>query len=373
MNILFCCQPQIGHLHNLIPLAKKIQSKGATIIFATSKGLKNEVEHLGFKHEPMGIDFMGFLQAELKKRNIIPKDEPFSLKLFVNPLATLSLKEIEEITLKYKPAIIIRDPVEFSSLVIAEKHNISTLTINWGYNFPLEKSIKKCFLEIDNLRIKSGLKSDIRLDFLMKQKYINMLPEKWYDKNFIDNYNVSYYKSNSYNSISKKNNVSVPDDIIYATLGTVFMNEEVINIYIDAFKQVNEQFLISYPIKKTFPTIKNILFYQYVPNNHVLPQAKLVITHGGFNTIRQALSLGIPLIITPIAGDQKIYAKKIESLGLGIAINKKDLTTSKLIESINEIKNNSKFKFNVLRFKNEINNLEDINVLVEKLLSQIKK
>ncbi|QHI35968.1 4'-demethylrebeccamycin synthase [Kordia antarctica] len=370
MNILFCSQPQIGHLHNLIPLAKKLQSKDVTIIFATSKSLKNEIEHLGFKHEPMGIDFMGFgdLQVELKKRNIIPKDEPFSLKLFVNPLATLSLNEIEKIALKYKPKMIIRDPVEFSSLIVAEKHDIKTLTINWGYNFPLEKSIKKCFLEIDNLRIKSGLKSDIKLDFLMKQKYINLLPEKWYDKSFIENYNVSYYKSNSYNSISKKNNVSVPNNIIYATLGTVFMNKDIISVYIDAFKQVKEQFLISYPVRNQFPTIKNILFYQYIPNNHVLPKAKLVITHGGFNTIRQALSLGIPLIITPITGDQKVYAKKIENLGLGIAINKKDLTSSKLIESINKIKNNSKFKFNALKFKNEINNLDDINVLVEKLL-----
>jgi len=357
-------------LHNLIPLAKAMKSKGFEVVFATAKDLKSQIEYLGFAHVPVGINFNGFgdLLVELKNREFISKETSFSLKLFAEPLGFLSVKQLEKFTLGFKPDLIVRDPVEFSSIVISEKYDIRTITINWGYNFPFKKSIEKAKFSIDKLRIHLGLKSDISLSYLMNHSYVNLMPEKWYTEHYHENYNVSYYKTGFYNVISPSIESQVPTDIIYATLGTVFMDDDLIGKYIEAFTKHDEQFVVSYPKKKLSSPSKNIMIRKYVPNSHILPNTKLVITHGGFNTIRQALCFGIPLIITAIAGDQKVHAKKIEELGLGIAISAKDLTSEKLSFAITSILNNDKYRKNALDFKAEIDNLDDIDLLVNKLL-----
>ena len=61
----------------------------------------------------------------------------------------------------------------------------------------------------------------------------------------------------------------------------------------------------------------NVRIERYVPQIAVLEEAAAFITHGGFNSAKEALSLGIPLVVIPIGGDQPYTAERVEALGLG--------------------------------------------------------
>jgi len=65
---------------------------------------------------------------------------------------------------------------------------------------------------------------------------------------------------------------------------------------------------------------ENILCRRYVDLGALLPQARLLLHHGGIGTTAQALRAGIPQIIMPKAFDQPDNAMRIATLRLGGAV-----------------------------------------------------
>ena len=55
----------------------------------------------------------------------------------------------------------------------------------------------------------------------------------------------------------------------------------------------------------------------FVPQVSVLPHAALVVCHGGNNTVTEALSAGVPLLVGPFSTDQFAGAADLERSGLG--------------------------------------------------------
>ena len=60
---------------------------------------------------------------------------------------------------------------------------------------------------------------------------------------------------------------------------------------------------------------------RHVPHDAVLSGANLLITHGGHGTIMAGLRYGVPMLCLPPMADQPFNARKLVSLGLGIAMD----------------------------------------------------
>jgi UDP:flavonoid glycosyltransferase YjiC (YdhE family) len=52
----------------------------------------------------------------------------------------------------------------------------------------------------------------------------------------------------------------------------------------------------------------------------LLAQASAVVCHGGHNTVCEALSFGLPLVLAPIRDDQPIIAEQVVRAGAGIRL-----------------------------------------------------
>ncbi len=57
-----------------------------------------------------------------------------------------------------------------------------------------------------------------------------------------------------------------------------------------------------------------------LPQVALLPRCALLVCHGGFNSVKEALARGVPLVILPIAGDQPCCASRCQALGLARVI-----------------------------------------------------
>ncbi len=62
---------------------------------------------------------------------------------------------------------------------------------------------------------------------------------------------------------------------------------------------------------------------QFVPHRAVLPNASLVITHAGWQTVNAALSCGVPLVCIPDGRDQPDNAVRVVAVGAGVRVSKK--------------------------------------------------
>jgi rhamnosyltransferase subunit B len=67
----------------------------------------------------------------------------------------------------------------------------------------------------------------------------------------------------------------------------------------------------------------NVHHFSYAPFSQLLPRAAALIYHGGVGTMAQALAAGVPHLVMPLSHDQPDNARRLEHLGVGLAISPK--------------------------------------------------
>ena len=63
----------------------------------------------------------------------------------------------------------------------------------------------------------------------------------------------------------------------------------------------------------------------FLPQRAVLARCRLAIVHGGLNSVLDALSAGVPMIVTPIAFEQGATAARVAASGAGLAVKPRHL------------------------------------------------
>ncbi|MCX4524597.1 MULTISPECIES: glycosyltransferase [unclassified Streptomyces] len=64
----------------------------------------------------------------------------------------------------------------------------------------------------------------------------------------------------------------------------------------------------------------NVLVQDRVPQLELLAHLDAVISHGGHNTVCEALAYGLPLVVAPIRDDQPIVARQVVEAGAGVRV-----------------------------------------------------
>lgn len=82
-------------------------------------------------------------------------------------------------------------------------------------------------------------------------------------------------------------------------------------------------------ILKVLHTIK-----QYFPAH---PNCVLFITHGGLQSLTEAVFYGVPLVGIPLKGDQEYNVKAAVSYGMAEKINKLNMTSDAILGTINTV------------------------------------
>jgi len=79
---------------------------------------------------------------------------------------------------------------------------------------------------------------------------------------------------------------------------------------------------------------ENFLVRPRVPQLEVLQHSRVFLTHGGMNSVMEGLYYGVPLVVIPQMLEQRITAKRVEELGLGIALESSAVTVDLLQEPV---------------------------------------
>jgi MGT family glycosyltransferase len=72
------------------------------------------------------------------------------------------------------------------------------------------------------------------------------------------------------------------------------------------------------------------LVREHLPQVAVLDRAALAVTHGGNNSVTEALNRGVPLLVLPFSTDQFAAAAAIEGAALGVALDPNTATAAAL-------------------------------------------
>ena len=77
--------------------------------------------------------------------------------------------------------------------------------------------------------------------------------------------------------------------------------------------------------------------YDYVPQLRVLKMADVFVTHGGMNSVSEALVYGTPMVVIPFVSDQPVNASCVERLGIGRRLEPADVNKETLKENVKDV------------------------------------
>jgi zeaxanthin glucosyltransferase len=147
--------------------------------------------------------------------------------------------------------------------------------------------------------------------------------------------------------------------LIYASLGTLQNRKmEIFQQFAQSCLNLDAQLVISLGQPNNRESIPSFpgspIVVNYAPHQQLIDKADLVITHAGMNTTIGALSSGTPLIAIPITNEQPGIAARIAWTGAGEVIPLKQLSVSRLRQTIEKVLTQNSYKKNATKLQQAI-------------------
>lgn len=91
------------------------------------------------------------------------------------------------------------------------------------------------------------------------------------------------------------------------------------------------------PVEALGPLPENARVAQYLPYDWLMPKVDLLVTNGGYGTVTQALSLGIPLVQAGLTEDKREVAARIDWSGVGVALGTNEPTVAQIQTTVRRV------------------------------------
>ncbi|KAG8456720.1 hypothetical protein GDO86_002485 [Hymenochirus boettgeri] len=90
----------------------------------------------------------------------------------------------------------------------------------------------------------------------------------------------------------------------------------------------------------------NVKLMDWVPQNDLLghPKVRLLVTHGGINSLQEAVYHGVPIVGIPLFGDQRENLIRVKGKKFGTFIPPEQLTAESFADTIQHIINDKSYK-----------------------------
>jgi zeaxanthin glucosyltransferase len=128
---------------------------------------------------------------------------------------------------------------------------------------------------------------------------------------------------------------------VYVSLGSFLsVRDDVLRNVCDALRAAGVRAAIasgSTPAAALGPVPEDWLVLPHLPQVRMLGAAAAAVTHGGNNSVTEALGAGVPLLVLPLSTDQFAGAAAIESARVGVALAPNEATVPELREALESL------------------------------------
>lgn len=124
------------------------------------------------------------------------------------------------------------------------------------------------------------------------------------------------------------------EPVLYASLGTVFDTRPwLLRTLATALAPLGGTVVVSTghtDPAELGPLPANVLALRSVPQLRLLSRTALFVTHGGMNSVNEALYAGVPMLVVPQGADQPLVARRVAELGAGLVVRPEDATVERV-------------------------------------------
>lgn len=415
-NIGIISPPTLGHVNPFLILGKELIKKGHKVVFFQLEEIKKNIVDAGLSYHRIGKlipnNMMNSIQNELGQLSGLDAMLYWRKRQLV--LFKVWFDELPKAIDSEKIEMLLIDQSDGVGATIADYKKIPYVTVSMGLDIDWEKSIPPFFLSREYDKSEFTMRSNkVAMDEFVKDfsplfdiintkreefglekydPYSNMYPVSPYAQiaqmpSFLDYprlekpscfYNVGPFIDGEPEKIPFPFEKINGKPLVYISLGTILnVRPEIFNLMASSFEDVDVQLVIS--LGRKIPNLdvdifpKGTIIVDYAPQREVLKNAKLCITHGGLNTVMDALANGVPVIVVPISFDQPGTAGRIKYYNLGEFIPFKSLTSNVINKTVKKIFTTKSYYDNALEVKSkfqQLNGKDKAISLIEKIIYQ---
>ncbi|NML69303.1 hypothetical protein HHL23_05790 [Chryseobacterium sp. RP-3-3] len=391
-KFLFVIPPFFGHISPTLSVGASLIARGHEVKWFGITPLDN-------KHIPEGgsyfypeedlVPFQEDIQRILKRQDDGPAcSGPEVMKLALEetyvPFAKMMMPGLERLTSTWKPDVLVNDCITFGGALFAHKHNIPCVTttpVPPDVMGDTANNAPKIFEWQQNL-IKD-LQKEVGIDDEGIFIHSNQLNLVFTSQTFADFETVPSHMR-FVGPVKGRPNPAPFDwgkleasttPKIFVSLGTLLVDirKAFFEKVVAAFANQPVTVIAATPpeIFEEWPS--NFIVSGFVPQSALMPHMDMVICHGGFNTVNDTFTNGLPMLITPIAYDHFHIAKLIEKAGCGISIRYKRLRVEALRETVFELLENPAYRNAAKEVQSSLLNAGGNDLAVELLESFVQQ
>lgn len=376
LRVLFTVQPEAGHLHPLLPVATALREAGHEVAFCSSPSFRPEVEAYGFLYFDAGLDFLLSDRSTWTAFPPLPhpSDPAFPAvvaRIFADITTERMIPDLLTIAGAWSPDLIVREGMEYGGCVAAERlglphasiagnalHSIDSPNIGYftGNRLLVAEHMAKH-------RDAHGLVPDPEVLMPFRHLHLCFMPRRWDPPEAPPARNAHYLRhinlDHSGPGLPSWLDALPDQPTVLVTLGTVFNNTPgVLEAIIGGMRDEQVNLIVGIGHQRDpaefGPLPDHIRLEPYVAQTQLLPRCDLLITHCGFNSVKEALSEGIPMVGLPIAADQPYAAGRCAALGVARVIDPANRTPEAVREAVREVLRDPSYRANARRFQEEM-------------------
>ncbi len=371
-KILFLNGNAHGHVNPTLPVVAELTKRGEEVIYFSTKEFEQKIEATGAKFMDYGSKLYDFFM-NYKPVGSHPfyslADVLLGMDRVVVPLVLDRIQDVEIDS-------IIHDSMFGAGNIIARKLNLpaicscTTFAMN---KLPLpihmlepgfHPQLDLLYKELKEAQTEWNMdKLDI-MDVFFKREKINLVFTSRMFQPDADSFDETFHFVGPSIAVRNEKHYFPFEELndgttVYISMGTI--NNQCLDFYlkcIEAFSNQNYKVIMSVGNKVDIAALgeipKNIIVRNHVPQLEVLQRSAVFISHGGLNSVSEALYYGVPVIAVPQANDQPMVANQLVKLGAGLCLKMSEVTPEILRTSVIELLTNNSYKNNSIKLGNSL-------------------
>lgn len=397
-----------GHLNPLILLSQQLRDRGHKVTFFEKPKIENRVRQAGLEFYPIGCRNSPFKSKGPTAENLGVWSEISALGFNLNRIAydiETYLHETPSALRRTRVDALLINEIALTGPTVAQMlrlpyfiistsvpHNFGWDAYSWlpGYKYSTSwiSGLLNAVLEVSAVQVHGPIRRG--LDECRRQLGLGCLrevedlfpplaqitqlpqcldlPRNKLPKNF-------YYTGPFANGAARPD-VEFPWDrldgrpIIYASLGTTRNVKPAVFYRItEACLNLDLQLVISLGGRFDLETLADLpgnpLVTRYAPQLELLKLAKIVITHGGPNTVFESLMEGKPMIAIPLAHDQPAIAARLARLKLAVVLPVMRLSAKRIRKAVVQLLTDPSYRDAAAEMQDKLKSLRGLERAVE--------
>jgi UDP:flavonoid glycosyltransferase YjiC (YdhE family) len=393
VRVLFTLLPARGSLQPLLPIAEVMRERGHDVALCSSPRLRREVEARGLTFLPAGLDWHvsdpDYIDVLCQAAGglafpSLAGEERFAwviANLFIGAAARRMLPELIGVARQWAADLIVRESLEFAGCVAAEALGLPHASVAAAADSALDRR-RELAGPLTPLRQQAALPADPGGDMAFRYLHLCFTPPSF------DGPAARFPPTAHF--FAHRSTPAPHDDLpqwldhlaerptVLVSMGTVFhrtpgLHETILAALRD--EPVNLLIAVGFDQDpaRLGPLPPHVRVQPTLPQVELLPRCALLVSHGGFNSVKEALAEGVPLIIVPIAGDQPYCARRCEALGVGRVIWPAERNAAMMRAAVRTVLGDLSYRESSQHMRNEVRALPPVAAAVTALERLVDK